>query len=48
VLSARAVPRCYKEDNLSNQVSSIWEYEEKSQRQLVKGRLEGRRHSERT
>jgi hypothetical protein len=33
------VPRSYEEENLGDQVSSIWESEEKSQRQLVKGQL---------
>jgi hypothetical protein len=35
VLSARAVPRSYKEDCWGNQVSSVRESEEKSQWQLV-------------
>jgi hypothetical protein len=48
VLSELAVTRTYKEDNWGNRVSSVRESEEKSQRQLIKGQLEGGSHSGRT
>jgi hypothetical protein len=44
VLSARDVPRSYKEDNRGNQVSSVPEFVKK---RAVGRELEGSRHSER-
>jgi hypothetical protein len=41
MMSARAMPRSYKEDSWGNQVSSVWDSEERSQ-------LAGIRHSQRT
>jgi hypothetical protein len=40
VLSARAVPRSYKEDNWGDQINTLWKSEVMSQGQLVKGQLE--------
>jgi hypothetical protein len=37
VLTARLVPKSYKEDNWNNQVTSLRHSEENSQRHLIKG-----------